>query len=383
MATDGFTYSDSLAETEICLLLIEATADETAPICCPLIKTNIHKPRPYEALSYIWSDREDGQVLFDLGIVCDGREIRVTKSAHNAMTAFRLPDRDRALWIDAICINQQDDVERTQQVSIMAQIYSAAAGVLIWLGPDSEAKDAFHAMCCLQGAGSANHWLHPPYGVRHGREPKGFHQHMRWCWLFGRWEMTADLSSSEQELSEKLRDFKDYPGGRWARVRDPLVTFYHDNLINGYFGIVRSTQNFLGRGRLLGLHSCLLEPPSTYYAHALALLESDEWYNLDPLVANYGHQLPEYRQLLQHILDFLQLRWFSRRWILQGAMLGRNVTVRCGTNEINARTLERALDAICDALEYHSMLSHLEWQWPFHRAIQVMLPKPLQMRGQE
>ncbi|KAK4552184.1 hypothetical protein LTR86_010538 [Recurvomyces mirabilis] len=383
MATDGFTYSDDLAETEIRLLLIEATADETAPICCRLIKTDIHKPRPYEAVSYTWSDREDGKVLFDHGIVCDGREIRVTKSAHDALTAFRLPNRDRALWIDAICINQQDDVERTQQVSIMAHIYSAAAGVLIWLGPDSEAKDAFHAMCCLQGAGSANHWLHPRYGDRYGRDPEGFHQHMRWCWLVGRWETTANLSSSEEKLSEKLRDFKDRPGGRWAHVRGPLVTFYHENLTNGYSGIVRAAQNFLRRWWLWGLHCCLSDPPSRYYSPALALLQCDGWYTLDPVMARYGHQLPEYHQLLQHMLDFLQVRWFSRRWILQEAMLGQNVTVRCGTNEINARTFERALDAICDALEYHSMPSHLEWQWPFHRAVQVMLPNLMQTRHQD
>ncbi|XXH03817.1 hypothetical protein Hte_010223 [Hypoxylon texense] len=45
---------------------------------------------------------------------------------------------DRDIWIDAICINQEDNVERCQQVSIMADIYRSAEYVIIWLGPADE-----------------------------------------------------------------------------------------------------------------------------------------------------------------------------------------------------------------------------------------------------
>jgi hypothetical protein len=37
-------------------------------------------------------------------------------------------------WIDAICVNQQDLVERSQQVQRMADIFSKVARVIIWLG---------------------------------------------------------------------------------------------------------------------------------------------------------------------------------------------------------------------------------------------------------
>jgi hypothetical protein len=55
------------------------------------------------------------------------------------------------LWVDAICINQQDKVEKTAQVSRMHEIYSAASNVCIWLGvgetgavdPD-ETEETFH-----------------------------------------------------------------------------------------------------------------------------------------------------------------------------------------------------------------------------------------------
>ena len=45
---------------------------------------------------------------------------------------------DRTFWIDSICINQEDDEERTQQVSIMRMIYQQASKVTIWLGEEDE-----------------------------------------------------------------------------------------------------------------------------------------------------------------------------------------------------------------------------------------------------
>ena len=44
-------------------------------------------------------------------------------------------DRTRTLWIDAVCINQADIVERSQQVAQMKDIYSNGASNLIYLGP--------------------------------------------------------------------------------------------------------------------------------------------------------------------------------------------------------------------------------------------------------
>lgn len=48
------------------------------------------------------------------------------------------------LWIDALCINQNDLSERNDQVSLMADIFKAAQGVVIWLGEEDEfTQDAF------------------------------------------------------------------------------------------------------------------------------------------------------------------------------------------------------------------------------------------------
>lgn len=47
-------------------------------------------------------------------------------------------DRKQYLWVDALCINQQDPQEKTHQVQLMGKIYSLAESVLVWLGPDDK-----------------------------------------------------------------------------------------------------------------------------------------------------------------------------------------------------------------------------------------------------
>jgi hypothetical protein len=50
------------------------------------------------------------------------------------------------MWIDAVCIDQGNNEEKTQQVGIMKEIYRCATQVLIWLGKEAEADRAGFAM---------------------------------------------------------------------------------------------------------------------------------------------------------------------------------------------------------------------------------------------
>ncbi|TEA12168.1 Heterokaryon incompatibility protein 6, OR allele [Colletotrichum sidae] len=53
-----------------------------------------------------------------------------------------LPERPFNFWIDAVCINQADPAERTQQVRHMGRIYQSARRVVAWLGPAEPSADA-------------------------------------------------------------------------------------------------------------------------------------------------------------------------------------------------------------------------------------------------
>jgi hypothetical protein len=64
-----------------------------------------------------------------------GVKVKVQDNLYAALQRLREDKVDRSLWIDAICVNQNDNNEKAQQVPLMAEIFRNARQVLIWLGP--------------------------------------------------------------------------------------------------------------------------------------------------------------------------------------------------------------------------------------------------------
>jgi len=87
----------------------------------------------YEALSYCW-----GTPVFNGEVVIDGQVSHVTESLDTALRHLRSETQTMTLWIDAICINQMDLAERSQQVQGMLDTYQSAHCVYTWLGPSTE-----------------------------------------------------------------------------------------------------------------------------------------------------------------------------------------------------------------------------------------------------
>lgn len=87
----------------------------------------------YEAISYSWGDYPK----FTQPIFLNGRVLKITDNLFSALTAYRCRYRTRVLWVDAICINQADSTEKGHQVAVMADIFSKAKTVRVWLGPGS------------------------------------------------------------------------------------------------------------------------------------------------------------------------------------------------------------------------------------------------------
>ena len=61
-------------------------------------------------------------------------KFRVRSNLWMALKHLRHSDATRTLWIDAICINQDDDSEKGTQVHRMADIYRLAHRVVVWMG---------------------------------------------------------------------------------------------------------------------------------------------------------------------------------------------------------------------------------------------------------
>lgn len=83
----------------------------------------------FEALSYCW-----GSPAGPIGIFVGesgNRTIKVTQNIVNALPYLRYPGQSRKMWIDAICVNQQDLEEKSRQIKRMANIYSVASRVIV------------------------------------------------------------------------------------------------------------------------------------------------------------------------------------------------------------------------------------------------------------
>ncbi|KAI4934811.1 hypothetical protein J4E85_002671 [Alternaria conjuncta] len=115
-------------------------APETDPLICSLEHCDIDSDPEYEAISYVWGDSD-----LAWSVICDSNVIPVTRSLHEALLRIRLPDQRRTVWIDGLCINQIDAIEKSHQVQLMQRVYRNAYRVLVWLGPDlhGDARDAF------------------------------------------------------------------------------------------------------------------------------------------------------------------------------------------------------------------------------------------------
>lgn len=92
-----------------------------------------HAPS-YEALSYVWGNPQPHYTCR----INDDDELGIGTTLYEALVHLRLPTTARLLWIDAVCINQKDMLERREQVIIMGKIYRRADNVIIWLGKSTE-----------------------------------------------------------------------------------------------------------------------------------------------------------------------------------------------------------------------------------------------------
>lgn len=87
----------------------------------------------YYALSYAW-----GPPVFTTHRIYSAEGfIQVTANLWEALRRYREADETKTLWVDAVCINQANIQERSQQILLMRRIYSEAKHVLIWLGLES------------------------------------------------------------------------------------------------------------------------------------------------------------------------------------------------------------------------------------------------------
>jgi len=106
------------------------------PIKINILQQNLSRSNKYTALSYVW-----GPPSVTVPIQIEDSRFHITRNLESALRHLRDSTKPRSLWIDALCINQEDMRERETQVSIMRSIYSHAEEIIAWLGPASGDSD--------------------------------------------------------------------------------------------------------------------------------------------------------------------------------------------------------------------------------------------------
>jgi hypothetical protein len=137
-----YRYNE-LSPRPFAIRLVEILPGETEAIHCLIHETDLgnHTSQhpTFDALSYEW-----GSEAFETHICCDGMVIPVTQNLHSALRHLRNATTRRLAWIDALCINQADVLERSRQTALMSHIFRCARQVVAWLGAaDKHTERAF------------------------------------------------------------------------------------------------------------------------------------------------------------------------------------------------------------------------------------------------
>lgn len=99
------------------------------------------KPTKYTALSYCWGDPNNHVI-----VQINDQPVRITTSLRDALASIAAQTGSHVcswLWADALCINQQDLIEKEEQVQKMWRVYQDAETVFSWLGEEDATTPGF------------------------------------------------------------------------------------------------------------------------------------------------------------------------------------------------------------------------------------------------
>ncbi|KAE8446732.1 hypothetical protein EG329_011637 [Mollisiaceae sp. DMI_Dod_QoI] len=159
-APTGQNYKFSPLPTKSSIRLLQIRSGPNEPTSCSLEVVDLDNNPEYDCLSYTWGNPlyhgllppQNGKEITDkreFSIKCDDQIIIVTENllealrqlSRNGLRSTNGPyqyERQSRIWIDAICIHQENIPERNSQVPMMERIYRQAQNVVIWLGPNDQ-----------------------------------------------------------------------------------------------------------------------------------------------------------------------------------------------------------------------------------------------------
>ncbi|KAE9568396.1 hypothetical protein CGMCC3_g15489 [Colletotrichum fructicola] len=168
---NSYRYGSLASARSIRLVILHSSTNADAPLVCDLIEVNLDSPPEYETLSYTWNDESPSESMTVMSTSYNCQTLLLTPNCASALRVLRKrivggTVAQIGLWVDAICINQSSNAEKSTQVGMMAEIYSRASRVILWLGmscapPDLKSLWMIQLLRFLTTNGYEPEWLVP------------------------------------------------------------------------------------------------------------------------------------------------------------------------------------------------------------------------------
>ncbi|KAL2070377.1 hypothetical protein VTL71DRAFT_13403 [Oculimacula yallundae] len=133
----SFEYAPFTGSRQIRLLKASFDHAQTDVIQCDFLVADLDAlPCEFIAISYLWGPPEKPEKVW-----CNGLSIDITLSA---MSVLRMAASDpdiEYIWIDALCIDQSNILEKSVQIRLMRYVYPAAKRTIAWLGNSTATSD--------------------------------------------------------------------------------------------------------------------------------------------------------------------------------------------------------------------------------------------------
>jgi hypothetical protein len=153
---EPFKYDRNLVRgNEIRILHLKA-GNATDKLDCTIKYCRLDGQSTFQALSYTWGSpfiqTSNSQAYQEPDrshyLWIDGKPLQITESLDSALRHLRFPQEELCIWVDAVCIDQNHNEEKSCQVKQFRKIYEQASSVIVWLGPSAQGSDK--AMDTLQ-----------------------------------------------------------------------------------------------------------------------------------------------------------------------------------------------------------------------------------------
>ncbi len=143
----AFTYCGlELSQTQIRLLHVSESTTEGSSedtINCRLVRVDFDACPPYRALSYTWASLPSAvsRPLDPKTILINGASLGIGDNLWEFLRLVsrrKLPFANKPIWVDQVCIDQENGLGKNQQVAHMGLLFAKAEQVLAWLGPEAD-----------------------------------------------------------------------------------------------------------------------------------------------------------------------------------------------------------------------------------------------------